>query len=144
MTIENEIQRVLYMRRFAVLATQSDGQPHTSLMAFTAMDGIRHLIVATYRNTRKYRNLLKENRVAALIDDRTVLSSGSPQGIVLTIHGTAAEVSNAERGAAEQAHLARHPDLEAFPSSQECVLLGVAVSDYEVVGGIEDVSWYKV
>lgn len=144
MTIESEIQRVIYMERFAVLATQCDGQPHTSLMAFTAMDEISRLIVATYRDTKKYRNLLKDNRVAALIDNRTVSSSGSPQGIVLTLHGYAAEVSDAERDVAEQAHLARHPDLETFLSSAECVLLAVTVSDYELVGGIEDVCWYKV
>ncbi len=69
MTIESEIQRVIYMERFAVLATQSDGQRHTSLMAFTTIDGICRFIVATYRDTKKYRNLLKDNRVAALIDN---------------------------------------------------------------------------
>ncbi len=144
MTIESEIQRVIYTERFAVLATQCDGQPHTSLMAFTAMDGICRLIVATYRDTKKYRNLLENNRVAALIDNRTVLSTGSPQGIVLTLHGFITEVSDAERGEAKQAHLARHPDLKAFLNSAECVLLAVTVSDYELVGSIEDVSWYKV
>ena len=56
---ESEIQRVLDTRRFAILATQSDGQPHTSLMAFTPMDGIRYLIVATYRDTLKYRNFFE-------------------------------------------------------------------------------------
>ena len=141
---EREIQRVLDTRRFAILATQSDGQPHTSLMAFTPMDGIRHLIVATYRNTLKYRNLLKENRVAVLIDSRAEPGSTTPRGIVLTLHGIVTEVSNADRAASEQAHLARHPDLRAFLSSPDCVLLRVAVKDYEVVGGIEEVSWYKL
>jgi general stress protein 26 len=141
---ESEIQRVLDTRRFAILATQSDGQPHTSLMAFTPMDGIRHLIVATYRDTLKYRNLLKENRVAVLIDSRTVSDSATAGGIVLTLHGIATEVSNADRAAVAQAHLSRHPDLRAFLSSPDCVLLRVAVKNYEVVGGIDDVSWYKL
>ena len=144
MAHESEIQRVLDTRRFAILATQSDGQPHTSLMAFTPMDGIRHLIVATYRDTLKYRNLLKENRVAVLIDSRMVSDSATPQGIVLTLHGIATEVSSADRAAAEQAHLARHPDLKTFLSSPDCILLRVEVNDYEVVGGIDDVSWYKL
>jgi hypothetical protein len=113
-------------------------------MAFTPMDGIRHLIVATYRDTLKYRNLLKENRVAVLIDSRTVSDSATAGGIVLTLHGIATEVSNADRAAVAQAHLARHPDLRAFLSSPDCVLLRVAVKNYEVVGGIDDVSWYKL
>lgn len=141
---EIQIQRVLNTRRFAILATQSDGQPHASLMAFTPMDGIRHLIVATYRDTLKYRNLLKESRVAVLIDSRSESDSAAPENIVLTLHGTATEVSSADRPAAEQAHLARHPDLGVFLSSPECVLFCVTVKNYEVVGGIEDVSWYKL
>jgi hypothetical protein len=45
---EQEIQSVLDASRFAVLATQYQGQPHTSLMAFTPMAGIRYLLVAKY------------------------------------------------------------------------------------------------
>ena len=62
MNTEKEIQRALDTSQFAILATQYDGQPHASLMAFTPVDGLRYLIMATYRNTMKYRNLLKDKR----------------------------------------------------------------------------------
>ncbi len=73
---DKEIQSVLETSRFAVLATQNEGQPHASLMAYTPMDGIQQLIVATYRATLKYRNLLKDGRVAILIDSRNVAAAG--------------------------------------------------------------------
>ena len=36
---------------FAVLATERAGQPHTSLVAITPVDGWHRLVFATYRDT---------------------------------------------------------------------------------------------
>ena len=82
MTIELDIQRALAASRFAALATQEDGQPHTSLMAFTPLDGIKQLIIATYRATLKYRSLRKDGRVAVLIDGRVLAESKDRPEIV--------------------------------------------------------------
>ena len=144
MKAEEEIQRALDTRLFAVLATQYDGQPHASLMAFTPVDGFRYLIVATYRNTMKYRNLLKDGRVAILIDNCAAPGSAEHRNLVLTAHGIASEVPSVDHEAIEQAHLARHANLTAFLASPDCVLFRVAVSTYEVVAGTDDVFWYKV
>jgi nitroimidazol reductase NimA-like FMN-containing flavoprotein (pyridoxamine 5'-phosphate oxidase superfamily) len=140
----DEIQSVLDSSQFAILATQYEGQPHASLMAFTPLDGLRHLIVATYRATRKYRNLLKDGRVAMLIDSSNVLDSAKHRSLVVTAHGVASEVPSCDRKAAEQAHLARHTGLSVFLASPDCALLRVTVTAYEVVGGTDDVLWYKV
>ena len=141
---EKEIQRALDTSQFATLATQSDGQPHASLMAFTPIDGIRHLIVATYRNTLKFRNLISDGRVAMLIDNRFESESTKHRNLVLTAHGIASEVPSRDYKAAEQAYLARHSNLDAFLASPECVLLRIAVSAYEVVSSTDDVIRYKV
>ncbi len=144
MKTEKEIQRALDTSQFGILATQYEGQPHASLMAFTPVDGLRYLIMATYRNTMKYRNLLKDGRVAMLIDHRAALESAEHRDLVLTAHGIASEVPSFDHKAIEQAHLARHSNLTAFLASPDCVLLRVAVTTYEVVGGTDDVLWYKV
>ena len=136
MNTEKEIQHALDTSQFAILATQYDGQPHASLMAFTPVDGLRYLIMATYRNTMKYRNLLKDGRVAMLIDNRAALGSAEHRNLVLTAHGIASEVSSFDHKAIEQAHLARHSNLTAFLASPDCVLLRVAVTTYEVVSGM--------
>ena len=141
---EKEIQCALDTSQFATLATQSDGQPHASLMAFTPIDGLRHLIVATYRNTLKYRNLISDGRVAMLIDNRAESESTEHRNLVLTAHGIASEVPGCEHKTVEQAYLARHSKLGAFLASPECVLLRVVVSAYEVVGSTDDVLWYTV
>lgn len=54
-------------QRYAVLATDDCGQPFTSLMAFAATDDLRHLVILSDRNTRKFANLAANRRVALLV-----------------------------------------------------------------------------
>ena len=138
--VENALQAV----RFAVLSTESDGQPHASLIAITPAGGCRHLIFATYRDTRKYRNLVDNSRVAVFIDGRDVAASSPREGFVLTALGRAEEIMNAEHGAALRAHLERHPDLKSFLQSADCALFRVTVGAYQVVRGIDDVRWWSI
>ena len=67
--IKTYIEDIFKNSRFAVLATEAEGQPHASLIAVTPMEGFRKLIFATYRNTRKYNNLVHNSKVALLKAD---------------------------------------------------------------------------
>ncbi len=144
MNTSDEIQHVLDVSRFAVMATQQDGQPHASLMAFTPMSGIRYLIFATYRTTLKYSNLSKDGRVAVLINSCIATGPSKYRDLVITAHGIATEVTNDDHETVKQAYLARHPDFNDFLASSDCALLRVVVNAYEVVGSTEDVQWYQV
>jgi len=138
------VEATLQAQRFAVLATERGGQPHTSFVAITPMGDFRQLIFATYRRTRKYRNLAQNGKVAVLIDGQEVNSSGLKEGFVLTALGHAEEVSVAEDEVARRAHLAWHPDLESFVRSADCALVRVTVREYQVVGAIDDVRWWRI
>ena len=61
--IRDFIRQVLSANRFAVLATVSEGKPHSSFVAYTASGDSLQLIFATYRHTRKYANLKQNNQV---------------------------------------------------------------------------------
>ena len=102
------------------------------------------MIFATYRRTRKYRNLAHNGKVAVLIDGQEVKSSGLMEGFVLTALGHAEEVSVDEVEMARRAHLAWHPDLGAFVRSADCALVRVTVREYQVVGAIDDVRWWRI
>jgi len=52
-------------QRLAVLATQGEGQPYGSLVAFSAAPDLRRLVFATARSTRKYVNLRADPRALA-------------------------------------------------------------------------------
>ncbi|TYT75770.1 pyridoxamine 5'-phosphate oxidase family protein [Desulfobotulus mexicanus] len=142
--IDETIRRVLERNRLAVLATQREGQPHASLMAFTPLEGLRFLAFATYRDTLKYESIQQDRRVAILVEDRERDDSQPGRRIVLTALGEAVETPEEERQANIATHLARHPDLQGFLSSPECEFIRVAVQAYQVVSGVDDVRWYQI
>ena len=141
--IKTLIEGALRDSLFAILTTESGGQPHASLIAVTPSDGCRRLIFATYRGTRKYRNLIDNSKVAVFIDRREAGASGAQEGFVLTALGHAEEIGSPERAAAFSAHLKRHPALESFLHSEDCALFRVTVDSCQVVGGIDDVRWWS-
>ena len=142
--IQDTILRVLERNRLAVLATQRDGQPHASLIAFTPLGGLRFLAFATYRETLKYASIGQDPRVAILVEDRESDLRCSGQRLALTALGKAIETLEEERHAYIATHLTRHPGLQNFLRSPECEFIRVAIHAYQVVGGIDDVQWFEV
>ena len=143
-TIRGHIEDALRTNNLAVLATEGNGQPHACFIAITPMDDFVHLIFATYRNTRKYNNLINNGKVAILFENRSTISQSQPDITVLTAFGHAAEVDIAISDAALQAHLSRHPELESFLLSYDCAIFKVKVNSYQVVRGIEDINWWNI
>jgi hypothetical protein len=66
---------------------------------------------------------------------------GLKESIVLTIIGHTEEISIKENEAVYQAHLKRHPEMESFMLSSDCVLIQVIAHSYQVVYGIDDIRW---
>ena len=143
--IRDSIQTLLNTTGFAVLATEHAGQPHTSLIAITPLDDGRRLVFATYRNTRKFTNLQQNPQVSVLMDGRNRKECSSvPDGFVLSAVGRVQEINTATHPHVLAAHLQKHPDLASFTQVPDCVLLEVVVAAYQMVCGIDDVSWWCV
>ena len=144
-TIRDSIQTLLKTIGFAVLATENAGQPHTSLIAITPIDEGQRLVFATYRNTRKFANLMQNPRVSVLMDGRyREVASGAPDGLILSAVGRVQEIEASKLSHLLAAHLQKHPALATFIQASDCVLLEVAVDRYQVVRGIDDVTWWCV
>jgi len=128
----------------AVLATEHQHQPYTSLMAFTASDDLRRLLFATYRNTHKYHNLLANPRAAMLIDNRSGQSSDHYGGIAVTATGQVREVSETDRDRLIALHLARHPTLAEFLTAPACALMALQVARYYIVSQFHNVTELRI
>jgi len=142
--IKTYIEDIFKTSRFAVLATEGEGQPHASLIAVTPMEGFRKLIFATYRNTRKYQNLAHNGKVAVLVESIDIKRSGLQESFVLTAFGHVEEIEAAENKMVFEAHLERHPELLSFMQSEDCSLIRIKVDRYQVVRGIDDVEWWTI
>ncbi len=142
--IKDFVADMLKANGLGVLATEGNGQPHASLVAITPMDDFVHLIFATYRNTLKYKNLIINRKVAILFDNRSDIGY-KPQDItVITAFGIARELNSADFELVFQAHLLRHPEFELFMLSDDCALFQVKVDAYQIVRGIDDITWWNI
>ena len=143
-TIAEEINNLLERQPLAVLATQYNGQPYTSLMAFAFTEDLRFLVFATATSTRKYLNIKGESRVALLVDDRSNNGEDFQNASALTILGEAFEVGLDERDYYCGLYLKRHPSLEIFLAAQSTVFLKMDVHKYMLVSQFEDVAEYQI
>ncbi|MBM4286465.1 MAG: pyridoxamine 5'-phosphate oxidase family protein [Deltaproteobacteria bacterium] len=131
-------------QRSAALATTEEGQPFLSLMAFAAAPELSYIVLATRRGSRKFQNLLKDRRVALLIDNRTNERADDVRAIAVTILGQAAEADAGEREALRALFLSKHPHLKGFVDSPDCALVKVWVHRYLVVSRFEEVQELEI
>jgi nitroimidazol reductase NimA-like FMN-containing flavoprotein (pyridoxamine 5'-phosphate oxidase superfamily) len=143
-SIRKYIEDILKTCRLAVLATEAGGQPYASLITITPFKGFRQIIFATYRNTRKFRNILINDRVSVLIQGEDLISSDQQKGNALTAFGHAQEVGISELAEAKFEHLSKHPDLETFMQSRDIAIIRIKVDAYQLVRAIDDVVWWPV
>jgi nitroimidazol reductase NimA-like FMN-containing flavoprotein (pyridoxamine 5'-phosphate oxidase superfamily) len=128
------LRDLLGSQKFAVLSTQSETGPYSSLVAFWAADDLASIVFPTMRETRKFNYLVSHPRVALLFDDRSNRDSDLSRTVAVTATGTAREVSDdTGRALASAGFLAKHPHLAAFAADPGCALIRVTIDTYYVV-----------
>lgn len=137
--LKQRINQLFASQKLAVLATQHEGQPYASLIAFAASDDLMELYFATPRATRKFANLQANSGVALLIDSRSNQDEDIHRAIAATVVGTAAEVPPEERERVLNRYLAKHPHLREFAQSPSTALVRVTVTTYYVVSRFQEV-----
>jgi len=130
-------------QRHAVLATDSDGQPYTSLVAFALTGDTKGLLFATPKKTRKYKNILNNNKVSMLIDSRKNSAKGYMESEAITVMGTASAVRKGRtRDKLVLTFTAKHPDLAGFLNSSSTAIILVSLEKVIHAGKFQTVtSW---
>jgi general stress protein 26 len=128
----------------AALATQQLTRPYNNLVAFAATDDLKNIIFATRRATNKYSNLLSNNNVSVLIDNRTNRDSDFRNAVAVTAAGIAEEVRENEMNSLLSLYLVKHHNLEKFVHSPDSALFKIKVKRYYVVRNFQEVMELKV
>ena len=131
--IKRDLKKLLQSQPLAVLATQNQGQPYASLVAFASSDDLKSLYFATTRSTRKYANMSGDSRVALLVDNRSNKASDFRWAMAATATGKVKEVSPAKRKGVLDLYLTKHPHLKEFVRSPTCALCEIRVQTFFVV-----------
>ena len=135
------LKKFLKSQRLAVLATQTQNNvPYTNLIAFSQTKKENELLFGTLRNTSKYRNLITNNKVSILFDNRQNLVSDFQNAITITAIGTAHEVDKQHY---QDKFLAKHPDLITFIQKKECALMMIKVEKYILIQNFQEKTIIK-
>jgi nitroimidazol reductase NimA-like FMN-containing flavoprotein (pyridoxamine 5'-phosphate oxidase superfamily) len=137
--IVRTVRELLAGQRYATLATQGDGQPYASLVAYVASDDLRFLVSSTMRATRKFGNMMGDARVAVLFDNRANEETDLREAIAATATGAVTVARGEERARLGAMLLARHPYLADFVASPGCALVRVDVDTYHTVVRFQNV-----
>ena len=125
----------------AVLATESDGQPYTSMIAFALSSDKKGIVFITPQRTRKYKNILKNNHVSLLIDTRSNTEKDYMSAESLTILGNAFPVRKGVKWSElTKALIQKHPKLNEIIHSAETKLIFVKINQCIHVTRFQTVS----
>jgi nitroimidazol reductase NimA-like FMN-containing flavoprotein (pyridoxamine 5'-phosphate oxidase superfamily) len=126
----------------AVLATDDNGQPYTSLISYAVTPGLSKVIFATPRKTQKYRNILQAKKVALLIDNRKKTGRKGIMGAeAITVVGIARPLKRGKIWEEMAAiFLKKHPGLEEFIRAETTALIIVEATRCIHVGLFQTVS----
>ncbi len=134
-----DIKQLCCSQPFAVLATTSKNKPYTNLVAFACSNDLKTIYFPTKKNTQKHQNIMKNNEIALLLDNRQNKPSDFTQAITLTAFGTASETT-IEKHDAQQLLLTKHPDLAPFLKNKNCIILKINVDLYQWVDQFDHIK----
>jgi heme iron utilization protein len=138
------IERLKYLdetQLHAVIATDSNGQPYTSIISFALIPDKKGIVFATPESTSKYRNILKNSRVSLLIDTRSNTEKDYMSAESITILGNARSVKKGRKWVElTKIFVKKHPGLEEFINSAETKLVFVELTRCIHVSRFQTVS----
>jgi nitroimidazol reductase NimA-like FMN-containing flavoprotein (pyridoxamine 5'-phosphate oxidase superfamily) len=145
---KEQIRKILIQlfssQKLGVLGTHQAGQPYGSLVAFAAVPGLKSLVFATTRATRKFANLQADSRVSMVLDNRSNRVADFRKAVAVTALGRAKEVKGRARKKIAKMFLAKHPHLKEFVDSPTCALVKIRVEVYYVVWRFQNVFEWRV
>ena len=138
--VRKQLSELFHSQKLATLATQKDGQPYASLVAFYSSDDLKHIYFVTPWTTRKFAYLTANSRVAVMINSSTNRPSDFHRAVSVTALGEAIEVDSPEKDLILGRYLEKHPHLDEFAQSPTCALVQVTVRSYYMVKKFQNVT----
>jgi len=141
--LKKEIFTILDRQIQCVLATLQDKQPCQHMMAFAFAEDLSRIFLATYMDTRKYRNMVTNPCVSILWDNRSGSAADHVDGLSLIALGRAELLSGSMQAEVRELMLKRNPALQALLENESCKLFMILIEDYQWTKGYQQVLHFN-
>jgi nitroimidazol reductase NimA-like FMN-containing flavoprotein (pyridoxamine 5'-phosphate oxidase superfamily) len=142
--LKGEISSILAQQIQCVLATVNGDQPYQHMMAFAYDEDLSNIYLATYIDTRKYRNMITNPCVSLLWDNRSGRADDHVDGLSLIASGRAQLLEGSSVTDVSEKLLSRNPALKILLSDESCRIFAVAIEDYQWTKGYLEVLHYPI
>lgn len=136
---KKDISNLLNTESFAVLATQGEGQPYTSLMSFKVTEDLKKIVFSTPQETRKFELLKQSDKVALLVDNRSQTPPSLNRISAVTITGKANIIPPEKAQKWADFLMEKHPYQKSFIFAPSTALVVVDVYRYFLVKRFQEV-----
>ena len=140
--LKREVSTILDQQIQCVLATLQGDQPCQHMMAFAYAEDLSRIYLATYMDTRKYRNMITNPSVSILWDNRSGSAADHVNGLSLIALGRAELLAGSAQAEVRELMLKRNPALQVLLEDGSCKLFAVSIEDYQWTKGYQQVLHY--
>jgi nitroimidazol reductase NimA-like FMN-containing flavoprotein (pyridoxamine 5'-phosphate oxidase superfamily) len=138
-----EIADLLGQQAQCVLATMDETGPCQHVMAYAYSEDLFTIYLATYMDTRKFRNMLSNPKVSMIWDNCQGGIQDHVDGYSLTATGTAELLEGKAQDKPRAAILARNSTLAKLLSQENCRLFSVVLDGYTLTIGYDHVFRFE-
>jgi nitroimidazol reductase NimA-like FMN-containing flavoprotein (pyridoxamine 5'-phosphate oxidase superfamily) len=138
------VRKLFSTQNYGVLATQHDGHPYTTLVAFVATDDHRSLLFVTKSSTSKYVHIKHNPYISLLIDNRQNNPKDIKHATVVTVLGEAKEISTPNKKKYVAVYLSKHPHLESFLKAPTSVLIELIIKKIIIVTKFQQIVEWNI
>jgi nitroimidazol reductase NimA-like FMN-containing flavoprotein (pyridoxamine 5'-phosphate oxidase superfamily) len=140
--LTREISTILDQQMQCVLATLQHDQPCQHMMAFAHAEDLSRIFLATYMDTRKYRNMVTNPSVSILWDNRSGSAADHVDGLSLIALGRAELLAGIAHLEVRELMLKRNPALQVLLEDERCKLFMILIEDYQWTKAYQQVLHY--
>ncbi|MDP3305098.1 MAG: pyridoxamine 5'-phosphate oxidase family protein [Erysipelotrichaceae bacterium] len=135
----DRVKEMLMNNSLCVLCTVSKDLPYCSLMTYVLSDDLKTVYMVTYRNSRKFRNLLENSKVSLLVDNRHKLVYPTDETVAsVTFEGVLKHLDPLETEIVRIQLVKRHDELKNILNTPDCVIFGIELKSFLLLNGPVD------
>lgn len=138
------ISQLFESQSLAILSTQKNGQPYSSLVAFDTSPDIVYFYFFTPSTTRKYDNLIANPKVSILVNDSRNSADDIYNAVSVTGTGDSQVIDKAKEKNAFDLYLKKHPHLKEFCNAPSTAFIRIKMKRYFMVNRFQNVVEVKV
>jgi len=142
--ILNTIAKLFDSQSLAVLSTQKNDQPYSSLVAFAANSDLGSFYFLTPNTTRKYEHLTANPKVSILVNDSRNSADDIYNAVSVTGTGVSKVIDKSIEQRALDLYLRKHPHLKEFAKSPTTAFIRISMERYFMVNRFQNVVELKV